>query len=99
MFNFILLEIWSGSQTNVWADKMLTNNQCFFLSWKIDKTLKDCKRACLQFDGCTAIHINNTEVTNNKNCQLYGCPQPVPVPTAFDSAWSGHYLLNGNHEL
>ena len=56
------------------------------------QTVEECKRACLNKNGCTAIVTDPAE-----HCTLRGCELPVPTPLASVQGSVGHQLINGNY--
>ena len=55
-------------------------------------TVEECKRACLNKNGCTAIITDQAQ-----HCVLKGCELPIPIPRVSEQGRVGHALLNGNY--
>ena len=78
-------------------DKHWNSDQCPFIGEYLGYSLDECKKKCLETERCTA--INHNHVLNNWfNCELRGCPQPVPHPTSTSLVfpnYKGRYYATG----
>ena len=75
---------WVGPTSKLWPDY-----QCPNLDKVPSRSLDQCKMACIQKKGCTAINYRK-----RKSCYLRKCSYPVPKPEwqPLEEEWQGYYL-------
>ena len=57
-------------------------------------TLDECKKACLEMDGCNAIEFSDQGSPGWIFCNLWKCPTPAPSPPKSDPKVTGYIILN-----
>ena len=77
---------WFGPTDNIWI-----SDQCKFIHQIELPSVDQCKTACSETEGCTA--INYMAIDND--CILRKCYQPVPLPITAVRNWKGFYIIPG----
>ena len=82
----MLANRWVGPKAKYWTD-----SQCRRLKER-KVGLAQCKGACLNTEGCTAINFHKPK----GKCIMRSCDMPVPKPVGNkESKFVGYHLSNG----
>ena len=79
------LVIWNGPTEHIWSD-----GQCQNIGRDNYYSLDQCKNACLEKTGCTAINRRH-----GNDCVFRACTQPVPDPAWKKNGYNGYYVAKG----